>query len=272
MPIFEHVRDLSWSAEGEGGSSSALVGCQSVSIDGEADEIVHSACDEDAVGYRGITGRKMSGTVELAGVSLARELGAIDLGGVFGHAVSAELTETGDPDIHNADGELWATLIRIRNRSVEAQVQFRDISVALAKAVGEIVTVALTYRLGSTTAGAWPTGGVTVSVPKMVVVSQNITATHNEYADGSYALKATGLIKDVAGGPALSGIHVGNVGTFSWIVPSADGSDPMTFECSNCVITEKRIAFEHGAMLRESFSFLAYSTDGDASPFTGSGG
>lgn len=269
MPVFEHVKTITFGAEG-----GELHGCQRVTIEGNSEEIEHSECESNEITYRGTHGKHFSGTVELAGVSLARDVGGMAFGGTIFEAIGAEIAETGEDDMHEADGECWISHISVRKRSVEVRLTARDISAIAAKVLGMVGTVSVSFLTGTLAEGCTDTS-VGITVEKCMVVGVSIEAAHNEFAEGTLTLKGTGIRTGVGsakvdGGPALEAIHTGMVGGLSWIVPSATaGGSDKAFSLSNCIVTGKRIVFEQGAMLRESFTFKSYSEDGVTSPFSG---
>lgn len=267
MPLFEHLKDIVFTPSGSGGSISS-VPCQSATVEWSGDELTHSHCDQGAIDYRGVTGLTIPGAIELAGQDFSREIGAMEFNGDLAEALNAELTEVGDPDIHSADGFCWAKLIRIRSRSVTADVTYRSLRDGIANAMGDSGTLKVGYGLALAREACIAGGGadVIVSVDDMIVVGGTpVNAQHNAYGEGSLSLAGTNQVKDI-GGRALSGLHVGDLGTLSFSVPSADGGSPLAVTLSNVIITEKKLRFEHGGMLRESFSYQAYSSDGDTSP------
>jgi len=269
IEVFENLEELSWTADGSGGIP-VIAGCQTATVDWPLDEIAHSECNEDAISYRGVTGLTAAGTMELAGVSLAREVGSFSFGGALAEVMGAELAEVGEDEVHNADGNCWATLIRIRKRSVEASVDYRALRSGAAHEAGTVDTLSVSYLLGSLTHGCpTPGSGVAISVPSMMVLGYNpVNAKHSQFADGKLSFKGTASSKLVGGGPMLSSLHVGDKGTVGWKVPSATGGASLVVAVINAIITEKRITFAHGGMLRESFSWKAYSSDGVTPPCT----
>lgn len=280
MGLFRDIASINYP-----GGSSALPGCQEVSLECTGDEIEHSACDDLAIAYRGLTALTCTADVTLrAGATLVRDVSGVSLGGVaILNTTSVAVTLTANELSDSSDNDSWLTYVGVTGRSVEVVITSRCVDLA-GNSKLKLGCIGAFTAQGSTGAVAGcPSGGtndgagsITFSLSSMMVTSVQVNATHGDFAEMVVTAKGTAGSDGFTGG--TTGIPMaskpGKTDTFSFKVLDATSiaeattTTGKTFTLSNAVLMENSVTLTHGEMLENSFSVKAFSGNGQTSPLS----
>jgi hypothetical protein len=267
------------------GGSSALPGCQEVSLECSGDEIEHSACDDLAIRYRGLTGLACTADATIVGgFTLVRDVDAVKLGGTpISNVTSITMTLTANELSDSSDADSWLTYVGVTGRSVEAVITTRCVDVLKGSSkfrpgcIGDLTVNGKGGAVSGCPGGGTNEGATDIAfgATKLMVTGVQVTGTHGDFAEAIITAKGTDSVDSFSG---TSGIPMaskpGKSDVFSFKVLDATDIDEtttttgVTFTLKNAVLMENTVTLTHGEMMENSFSVKAFSTDGQTSPMT----
>lgn len=258
-------------------------GCQGVSLECQADEIVHSSCDEDFISYLGLINQTMTATATFAGgPDQLRDIGAMSFAGTdLKNALTAELAEISEEIPGGDDGDCWLTYVGVTKRQVEVTATFRDVLEGMSINKGDQGDFSVVARAGiGADPCASPISGTTFAATGLTVTGFSCEATHGALAEFSLTLKSSSGGDSIFTGSVLpTEVVLGNCGPLIWtkntvaagtncVGDKAFGGGDIPFTLSPTVATERRVSLAHSEMTTESITLRAYSTDGVTSPLS----
>lgn len=280
MSLFRDIKSINYP-----GGSTANPGCAEVSLEVSGDEIEHSACDDLAIRYRGLTGLAVTAEATMRGLeSLGRDLKAVTLAGVaIPDATSVTATLTANEMSDSSDDDSWLTYLGVTGRSLEVTVTTRSIDLAGTAGlqmgcVGAFTASVLLGAVSGCPAGTNEGAPVSViSASSLMVTNIAVSATHGDFAELTITAKGTGLADNWTSTLGMTN-RPGKTDVFGFSVIDATtvtetgGGSVVSFTLENAVLMENSLTLTHGEMMEQSFSVKAFSSDGQTTPLTVSGG
>lgn len=245
-----------------------IPGCQEVSVECSGDEIEHSACDDDAISYRGLTGLVCDADLSIeGGADFLRDVFGVVFGAAIPDVMSAELSEVSSELVDSADADLWVTVVGVTERAVEASITARSADTIAGLTLGDVDTLTIKAKTGSLTTGLTGAGEEVFTALSMELVNFGPTAKHADFAEASAEFKSTAGVKTFTGGE-MAGIHPGDSGTLIFKIKPADAGVAKTFTLVNAIVMERSASLSQGEMVSESLTVKAFSTDGTTEPLS----
>ena len=264
--------------------SESWTGVQDVSLDLSGDNFDYSADDNESIRRVDETKMAIGLTISVEDPDHKRDIYRPVFGSspqlALNEVLKISMSEKCQEIKDSSEDDVWITYVGITKRVVEADVEVRDFNQLMDEdnfALGDMGRLQFDVFHGSALTGLqdrdtyerfWGLDFTVIGIKPGL--------KHGDLHSGSISLRGGGDDSNEAqiyneesdGSSTVFEINCGDSGTISFVAPSADGGSDATVSIANCVCTGVDIVATHGGRLERKFSFIAYSSDGQASPIT----
>lgn len=221
-------------------------------------------------------------------ISLTEGGGAIDFsddgtgthffGTTVGIVNSMSMTNSSTDIPDSAEEDKFLTFIGITDRVIEATIDSKNIRQNVVEslfAIAQKRDIEVDVLPGDARSGLCDlTAFERILLKNMTITGIELSTPHGDLASGSVSLRGgdpTGAIFNNTtsdSNPTGFEKNPGDVGTITFTVPTADGGSDLDITVVNCVLTSSELSLAHGEGMERTFTFKAFSVDGQVSPLS----